>query len=160
VEPDEHDEQNDPIEDAERDEEADIGESPAVVAAFVMVETGRQLVSSVNLCWVSGFLGTGWMMCELGRTGGGELRRGEPRRVRCLLSDVEETGDVPTDEDGEGKRELWELEDDRELELEGAGERSLWSRMLRVIPRVGSLQVGLLGSCDSKYPSRIYCNAR
>jgi hypothetical protein len=70
----------------------------------------------------------------------------------CLLSEVLEIGDVPADEDGEGKRELCELD---ELELEGTGEAAPVSRMLRVIPRVGSLQVGLLGSCDSKYPSRI-----
>lgn len=69
-----------------------------------------------------------------------------------------ETGE--TDEDGDGKRELWELDEDRKLALEGVGEEATpQSRILRVIPRVGSLHVALLGSWDSKYPSRTYCEA-
>lgn len=62
VEPDEHEEQNDPRDDAERDEDAETGESPAVVAAVVIIEIGRQEVSRVNLCWVRGLRGTGWTM--------------------------------------------------------------------------------------------------
>lgn len=50
VEPEEHEEQMEPKEDAEREEDAEMGESPAVVAAVVIIEIGRQFVSSVSLC--------------------------------------------------------------------------------------------------------------
>lgn len=50
MEPEEHEEQMEPKEDAEREEDAEMGESPAVVAAVVIIEIGRQFVSSVSLC--------------------------------------------------------------------------------------------------------------
>jgi hypothetical protein len=60
---------------------------------------------------------------------------------------VLEVGEVPVEELGEPNRE--------ECVLDGVdiGEtlwEMLWSRMLRVILRVGSMVVGLLGSWDSK----------
>lgn len=132
----------------ERDEYADeIGESPHVVAALVMTLTGRILVSRVSLCIARGFRGTGWMMWDAGRYLGGD----------CCLRRSDWAGEEPREdieELGEGKRDELREEEVEEVGLASRGDATPVSRILRVMPRVGSLQVGWLGSWDSKYPSR------
>lgn len=67
-------------------------------------------------------------------------------RRRKLLWEWVELGEVPAEEEGEGKRE--EREERDEVEEVGLCSRDdgPQSRMFKVMPRVGSLQVGLLGS--------------